>query len=457
MYAKYHKEQKTFFDTHTTFSYTYRLKALQNLQKELLQQKEFILHALYNDFKKSPFEGFITEYAIIMIELKESIKNLKRWMKPQKIAFSLPSFPSKEYIYKEPFGQVLIISPWNYPFSLALAPLIAAVCAGNCVTLKASELSVNVDALLATIIKKVFHPLHVTSFRGDAKVAQSLLALRWDYIFFTGSIPVGKIVAKQAAKNLTPVTLELGGKNPVIINKDTDIKMTAKRIIWGKFLNAGQTCIAPDYLLVHEDIYDEFVTVLQTSIKDLYGNDIKTNSDYARIINDENFERLAKMLEETTIVAGGVCDAKERFISPTLLDKPALNSQVMKGEIFGPILPLLTFKTAEDIKSVLAHYEKPLALYVFSKDKNFIKEQISTHAFGGGCVNDILMHIVNLHLPFGGVGHSGMGAYHGKHGFELFSHKKSISHRFFFLDFPFRYAPYTTIKLKLLKIILGIK
>jgi aldehyde dehydrogenase (NAD+) len=457
MYQEFHSEQQDYFHTQVTLEYHFRKESLQKLLQELTDNKDAILEALHQDFQKPYFEGFMTEYVVVIKELKDTIRDLKKWMAPERKGLNLPSFPSRERIYKEPFGQVLVIAPWNYPFALAMSPLITAIAAGNCVVLKPSELSSHTDTLLANIIKKVFDPLHVTSFSGDAKVAQSLLALRWDYIFFTGSVPVGKIIAKEAAKNLTPVTLELGGKNPTIVDKDIDIKVAAKRIIWGKFINAGQTCIAPDYLIIHESIYDTFIQELKQQIRQSYGDDIKTNKEYARIINENNFNRLIKMLDGERFIAGGEHDISQCYIAPTLIEKPTLESEVMKDEIFGPILPLLTFKTQEDIENILFRYEKPLALYTFSNNKNFVKKQLSRFSFGGGCVNDVIMQFTNDRLPFGGVGHSGMGAYHGKRSFDIFSHHKAISHRIFAFDLPIRQAPYTKLKWKLVQKIFGIK
>ncbi len=442
--------QKDFFKTRRTQQLTYRKTVLKKLLKEVKKRENDICDALYADFKKPTFEAVLTETSIVIAELKLTIKKLKSWTRPKRVFPALLNFPSKDRIYSEPYGTTLIISPWNYPFQLALAPMIAAVAAGNTVVLKPSELTPNTSKIVEEIISAVFDENHVKVVQGGVDISQKLLAERWDYIFFTGSVPVGKIIAKAAAPNLTPVTLELGGKNPCIVDLHSDFKLTAKRIIWGKFLNAGQTCIAPDYLIVHAQAKFDFTKALMEEIEAAYGKNPQESPDYPRIVNEKNFDRLANMLTDETILYGGVTNKNDLYIAPTLLDEPTFDSEVMKDEIFGPILPIQVYSTLEDISDIISKYEKPLALYVFSKDKKFANRMIERHSFGGGAINDTLTHFVNHRMPFGGVGHSGMGAYHGKSSFDIFSHQKSITNKGTWLDIPVRYAPYKG-KMKVLK------
>lgn len=443
-------KQDAFIKTNKSKDVQFRLGLLKKLRTELILREEEIHDALYADFKKPAFESLISETGMVLMELNKTIKNLKKWAKPTAVFPALLNFPSFSKIYKDPFGKILIIGPWNYPYQLALAPIIGAVSAGNTVVFKPSELASNTATIIQSIISKVFDDDHVAVLEGGVETAQFLLKQRWNYIFFTGSVAVGKIVAKAAAEFLTPVTLELGGKNPCIIDETTDLKLAAKRLVWGKFLNAGQTCIAPDYFLVHKSIKSDFITEFSNAITLAYGEDVQQSENYPRIINKRNFDRLQKMLTDVTIVYGGKTDRDDVFIAPTIIDNPAMDSEVMKGEIFGPISPVFSYENEEDITVFMAQYEKPLSLYIFSKRKKFIASILKNHSFGGGCINDTLIHFVNDRLPFGGVGHSGMGAYHGKLTFETFSHHKSITKRYSWPDLPIRYAPYKG-KYKLLK------
>jgi aldehyde dehydrogenase (NAD+) len=336
---------------------------------------------------------------------------------------------------------------------LVFSPLIGAVAAGNTVVVKPSELTPLTSKVTNEIITNVFDKKHVCILEGDHSLAQKLLEERWDYLFFTGSVAIGKIVAKAAAENLTPITLELGGKNPCIIDKTANIKLAAKRIVWGKFINCGQTCIAPDYILIHKSIKEDFVAMVKNEIFHAYGKDPKQSADYPRIINQRNFDHLQKMIMNQKRIMGGETDRDDLYISPTLIDNPGLNSEVMKGEIFGPVLPLVDFTDEKEIEKVISAYEKPLALYVFSGNRQFIKGMIGKYSFGGGTINDTAVHFANHRLPFGGVGFSGVGAYHGKRSFDTFSHQKGITERYNWLDIPVRYAPYRG-KLKLLKLFL---
>lgn len=420
----------------------YRKETLKKLLYNIQKSEDLIVKALYDDFKKSEFEAVLTETSYIISELKDTIKNIRKWSKSKRVFPSILNFPSTDYIYKEPYGNVLIIAPWNYPFQLALCPLIAAVAAGNKVVLKPSELTPNTSSIIATIIEKTFHINHVEVVQGGVEVSNKLLAQRWDYIFFTGSVAVGKIVAKAAAEHLTPVTLELGGKNPCIIDETANLKLAAKRIVWGKFINAGQTCIAPDYILIQKNMKIHFVTYLIEEITKAYGKKIDKSPDFPRIINTKNWLRLTNMLQNEKIIFGGETDINSLFIAPTLIDEPSLNSLVMQDEIFGPILPILTYETETDIANTINRYEKPLGFYVFSDNLSFAKKLITQYSFGGGCINDTVIHFSNKKLPFGGVGHSGIGAYHGQLSFDIFSHHKGVVKKGNWLDLPMRYAPY---------------
>jgi len=420
----------------------YRRETLKKLLYNIQKSEDLIVKALYDDFKKPEFEAVLTETNYVISELKDTIKNIKKWSKPKRVFPSLLNFPSTDYIYKEPYGRVLVISPWNYPFQLALCPLISAVAAGNRVVLKPSELTPHTSAVIAKIIQKTFHVNHVEVVEGGLEVSTQLLSQRWDYIFFTGSIAVGKIVAKAAAENLTPVTLELGGKNPCIIDESADLKLAAKRIVWGKFINAGQTCIAPDYVLIQKNMKINFISFLMEEITKAYGNKMEKSPDFARIINTKNWLRLVSMIDPERVIFGGETDANKLYIAPTLIEEPNLDSPVMKEEIFGPILPILTYETENEIENVVSRYEKPLAFYIFSENKSFTNKLISTYSFGGGCINDTVVHFSNKRLPFGGVGHSGIGAYHGKLSFDIFSHHKGVVKKGNWLDLPMRYAPY---------------
>ena len=431
----------------------FRKEVLKKLLKNIIIHENEIIQALYDDFKKPAFEAVITETNYVITELKDTIKNIQKWAKPKIVLPSILNFPSVDYIYKEPYGKVLIIAPWNYPFQLALCPLITAIAAGNQVVLKPSELTTNTSSIIAKIMAKTFDVNHVEVIQGGIEISQSLLSKRWDYIFFTGSVPVGKIIAKAAAKNLTPITLELGGKNPCIIDETANLKLAAKRIVWGKFINAGQTCIAPDYILVHDNIKSEFTEFLKKEITLAYGEKPETSPDFARIINTKNWTRLVNMIESEKVIFGGQTNEQERYISPTLIEEMNLDTVIMKDEIFGPLLPILTYNSEADLNTIITRYEKPLSLYVFTKNNSFAEKIIKNYSFGGGCVNDTIIHFSNKRLPFGGVGHSGIGAYHGKLSFDIFSHKKAIVKKANWLDLPMRYAPYSD-KLKTIKKIL---
>ncbi len=443
-------KQQEFFRTGTTKSVDFRLKALKRLKAIINKREEDIHEALYKDFKKSEFESVLSETGIVNAELDLAIKKLRSWAKPKKVRASMLNFPSSDYIYKDPYGTVLIIAPWNYPYQLAMVPLIGAISGGNTTVVKPSELTPNTSDLIEDIITSIFEETHVTVVQGGVSISQELLSKRWDYIFFTGSVSVGKIVAKAAAEHLTPVTLELGGKSPCVIDETAKLALAAKRIVWGKFLNGGQTCIAPDYIIIKDEVKGRFIKCIEEEIKLAYGANPKQSVDYPRIINTKNFHRLKQMLNEVTVVVGGETDESDLYIAPTIVDEPSLESEVMKDEIFGPILPILTYKNNDDIDTIIGHFEKPLSFYIFSRDNSFIEFLLEKFSFGGGVVNDTMIHYGNHKLPFGGVGNSGIGGYHGKHTFETFTHSKSIIRKSNWIDIPVRYAPYEG-KIKSLK------
>lgn len=437
-----HKTHQDFFDTRKTQAVKYRVESLQRLKKVLESREQDVYKALAADLGKSEFEAFLTEYNVIISELKKYIYKTSKWSEPKKVKSSILNFPSKARRYPEPYGNVLLISPWNYPFQLALAPLIGAVAAGNTVVLKPSEFSNHTGKLLQEIIEEAFEKEHVSVALGDAEIAQKLTALKWNYIFFTGSPGVGKKIYQAAAKHLTPVTLELGGKNPCVVHESANIKVTAKRIVWSKFLNAGQTCIAPDYLLVHKDIKDQLVNEIKLQIHNFFGKVVKDSTDFPRIIRNDHFDKLVEMLDNESILQGGHHERDSLYIAPTLLDDPTRDSKVMENEIFGPILPVIGYSSKEDLEKWIDSYEKPLGGYCFTGDSKFESWFIDRFSFGGGVINDAIVQFVNDRLPFGGVGNSGIGSYHGKKTFETFSHYKSVVHRGTWIDLPVKYAPY---------------
>lgn len=427
-----------------------RKEKLKKFSHVISLHENDIIEALHKDFGKPAFEAYLTEINVVQSDLKDTIKNIHAWAKPKKVRASILNFPSSDYIYTEPYGKTLIISPWNYPFQLAICPLIAAYAAGNSIVLKPSELTPHISSLISKIIRETFDVKEVVAVLGDAEIAKSQLAKRWDYIFFTGSPAVGKEIAKAAAGNLTPVTLELGGKNPCIIDKNANLQIAAKRIVWGKFINAGQTCIAPDYLLIHKGVKTKFIRLLQQEIINAYGEDPKLSPDFTRIINKKHFFRLVGMIDEAKTITGGIHDEESLYIAPTLIDEPSFDSAIMKDEIFGPLLPLISYENESDLEKIISKYEKPLSLYVFTDDKAFAERAIRKFSFGGGCINDTVVHFSNKRLPFGGVGNSGMGAYHGKKSYDTFSHQKAIVKKATWLDIPLRYAPYGN-KLKVIR------
>lgn len=442
--------QNDFFATQKTKEVAYRKKYLKKLQQEILDQEDVICDALYADFKKPKFESLATETQLVLAELKHAIKNVKDWSEPNRVGASLLNFPSKEWVQPEPYGKVLIISPWNYPFMLSISPLIGALAAGNTAILKPSEFSPNTAQIIAQIIRKVFPPEYVTVVKGGVEASTALLAEKWEYIFFTGSTRVGKIVYQKAAEHLTPVTLELSGKNPCIVDETASIKLAAKRIAWGKLINAGQTCIAPDYILVHKSVKKALVDGLKANILQFYGDSIEASQDFARITTSKHYEELKAMLKGQKLLFGGNYNDNDQYLEPTLVDEPELDSAVMKGEVFGPILPIISYEDESELDGYISRYPNSLAFYVFSNNKKFQKRLMGQYSFGGGTINDTVVHISNKALPFGGVGQSGIGGYHGKYTFDLFSHHKAIVKRGTWMDAPIRYAPYD-VSLKWIK------
>ncbi|MBD0849677.1 aldehyde dehydrogenase [Maribacter arenosus] len=446
------KKQCEFFLTQQTKDVSFRKNALKRLQKEIVAREDDICDAIYADFKKPKFETLAAETQFVLAELKLVLKSLNLWARPDRKSATLMNWPSSDWIYKEPYGTVLIIAPWNYPFQLAIAPLIGAIAAGNTAVIKPSEATPNTSRVIAEIITTVFPKEHVAVVEGGVEVSRQLLAEKWDYIFFTGSTRVGQIVYENAAKHLTPVTLELGGKNPCIVDDTASIALAAKRIVWGKFLNAGQTCIASDYILVHKHVKDKLIDALKQKIIEAYGENMEASPDYSRTVNLGHYSRLKSMLKGEEIIFGGESNDEDNYLSPTLVNEPRMDSKLMAGEIFGPILPIIAFETEDDIRRHIMRYGKPLATYVFSNKRKFQKKIINTYSFGGGAINDTVIQITNKKLPFGGVGASGIGAYHGKTSFDIFSHQKAIIKKAIWLDAPLRYPPYN-LPMKIVKMI----
>lgn len=434
----------------------FRLQQLQKLKEAIKRSESRIIAALHQDLRKSEFEAYATEIGFTLDSIGYMMKHLKRWMKPVRVKSPLHMFPGKSMIISEPYGTVLIIGPFNYPFQLLIEPLIGAIAAGNCAVLKPSESTPAVSAVIEDMIRDTFDPAYIRVVQGEKETTNLLIHAPFDYIFFTGSVPVGKIVMEAAAKNLVPVTLELGGKSPVIVDKSANLEIAAKRIVWGKLINVGQTCIAPDYLLVHRDVADELISRMKRCITDFYGQDIRQNTEYGRIVNERQHQRIAAMIEKDRekVILGGDIASEDLYIAPTLLYPADWKDAAMQDEIFGPVLPVMEYSLLEEAISSINEHPKPLALYLFTEDKKVEQEVLSRVSFGGGCINDTITHVASPHLPFGGVGNSGMGGYHGKHSFDVFSHRKSIVKRGTKPDLGIVYPPYgNKIKLarKLLK------
>ena len=445
--------QIDYFNSRKTLNVNFRIQLLKNLKKEIELNEKEIENALNKDLGKSNGESYLTEIWFVYSEIKIALKNIKKWVKRKPIRSSLLNFPSSDFIVPEPYGNTLHISPWNYPFQLSIAPLVGAVAAGNTVLLKPSEYSINTSIILEKILAKVFDDGFVKVVQGGPEVASKLLEFKWNYIFFTGSITVGKIVAQQAAKHLTPVTLELGGKNPCVIDETASIKVTAKRIVWGKFTNCGQTCIAPDFLIVNRKIKEKLIKEIINQLSLAYSNKPIESIEYGRIISEKHMNYLSSLLEDQKILYGGHFDIEKKYFEPTIIEINNFDSKLMKEEIFGPILPIVEYDNFNEVDEIIKRYTHPLAMYIFTKDIAFGKKFLESYPFGGGAINDTVVHIANDRLPFGGVGSSGMGKYHGKSTFETFSHYKPYISRPLWIDPPLRYPPFKS-KINFMKKIL---
>lgn len=435
---------RDFFQTQSTKDIKFRKKYLKALKKSIKKQEPDILDALKSDLGKNKVEAYATEVGFVMKELSYIIKELKNWAKTKSVTTPMMQFPAKSFIKYEPYGTVLIIGPFNYPFQLVMSPLIGALAAGNCAVVKPSEMTPQTSMVVQEILEEVFPEDYVKVIQGEKEVTSQLLDERFDYIFFTGSTKVGQIVYEKASKHLTPVTLELGGKSPVIIDDTANLKVAAERIAFGKFMNAGQTCVAPDYVIIDNTVKMKFVKALQTTIQEFYGAQIEQSEDFGRIVNDNHFNRLVNIIEDSRqqVIYGGESNADELFVAPTIILDPELSNSVMQQEIFGPILPIIGYDTFNEVYDIVEQYEKPLALYLFTEDSDQITAVFNRLSFGGGCVNDTILHLANPNLPFGGVGHSGIGSYHGKYSFELFSHEKSYITKSTKLESGLLFPPY---------------
>lgn len=445
-------KQRDFFNTNATKSVKYRIKMLQRLMEAIRNNEVAILSALYKDLLKSKAEAYMSELAIVYAEINEALKNVRKWSSPEKVKGTISTFPSKNYVYSEPYGVVLIMAPWNYPFNLAISPLIAAIAAGNTAIIKCSKESVYTSKVIKNIINKTFGSNYIFCVDEDIDYDE-LLNQRYDYIFFTGSQRVGKIVMNIASNNLIPVSLELGGKSPCIIDETADIKLAARRVLWGKLLNAGQTCVSVDYVLIHSSVKDRFIKYLQKEIKRRYPNALN-NDTYPRIINEHHYKRLMNLIKSEDSIIGGRGDDVVHRLEPTILPDVDFDHEIMKEEIFGPVLPIIEYDDINNVIRIIKAHEKPLACYVFTRDKYIAKHIIKSISYGGGCINDVILQVSNHYMPFGGVGSSGVGSYHGKFGFDTFSHKKSIVWSKTMIDLPIRYAPFNQLKFRILKKIL---
>ncbi len=434
---------QAFYQSQATRSYAFRKEQLKKLKKGLLAHEKEVYAALYADLKKSQEEAYITELGMVIAEIDHLLSNLQEWMRPEKVSTNLVNIPSKSILYRDPLGVVLIIAPWNYPLQLSLLPIAGAIAGGNCIVLKPSELAPATAAVLEKILS-AFPETYIRVVQGEgAAVVNGLMSnFRFHHIFYTGSTAVGRIVYEKAAQQLIPVTLELGGKNPCIVEQDAVLTVAAKRIVFGKFLNQGQTCIAPDYLLVHRSVKNRFITAMEEALKRFYGDDPSTSYDYGKIINTKRFDKLASYLSQGTVLYGGQHNREALYIAPTLLENVAPDAPMMKEEIFGPLLPLFTFNTHEEALALITQHPDPLAFYVFTSDRHKEQQWIQQVPFGGGCVNNTIVHVTNGAMPFGGVGASGMGAYHGKYSFDTFTRLKPVLKTPNWPDIPVKYPPF---------------
>lgn len=446
------KSQRHYFETHRSKPYAFRIHQLQQLKTLILHHQQDIMDALKKDLNKSETESYMSEIGMVLSELNFTCRHLKRWMKRCYKPTPIAQFCASSFITPQPYGVVLIMSPWNYPFMLTMTPLIGAIAAGNCAIVKPSAYAPHTSRVMYDLIHECFPCEYVACVEGGRKENSELLEQRFDYIFFTGSVTVGKLVMEKASRYVTPVTLELGGKSPCIVDEHANVKLAAKRIVFGKYLNAGQTCVAPDYLFLHENIKKEFIAWFHHYVNEFFSEDPLHYEKLPHIINDKHFKRLLGLMKDEEILIGGSYDEEHRIISPTLLDHITYDSKIMQEEIFGPILPIITYTDINEIINYINTKEKPLALYLFTNHKKVEHEILMKCSFGGGCINDTIIHLASNYLPFGGVGASGMGSYHGKKSFETFSHHASIVKKATWIDLPIRYQPYTKCKDKLIRI-----
>lgn len=433
-----------FYNEGNTRSYDFRKKQLQILKKSILENEKELHDALYSDLKKSAEESWITETGLVISSVNHALSNLKKWMKPENVPTNLLNFPSSSYIYKEPLGVVLIIGPWNYPLQLILMPLVGAIAAGNCAVLKPSEIAPATSQVLQKIIEANFSSEYILTVQGDGeKIVPELIdSFRFAHVFFTGGLNAGRAIYKRAANQLIPVTLELGGKTPCVVEADANIHVAAKRIAVSKFSNAGQMCVTPDYILVHESVKEKLVEALIKTIKEFYTEDASTSYHFGKIINEKHFDRLENYLAQGKILYGGNADRNKKYVQPTLIEGVDLATPIMQEEIFGPILPIISFKNFEEARNIILQNPDPLAFYIFTQSSEKEKQWLASISFGGGCVNNVSWHLTNINLPFGGRGNSGIGAYHGKFSFDLFTHKKAVMKSPTWFDPSIKYPPF---------------
>lgn len=443
------REQRAYFQTGQTRSVDFRLEQLRRLQRALQTNGALLEQAMEQDLRKAPTEVYMCETGMVLEEIRYQLKHLRSWARERRVPTPLAQFPAKSFLSPEPYGVALIIAPWNYPVQLCLSPLVGAICGGNCAVLKPSAYAPATSAALAKLLRETFDERYIAVVEGGRAENSALLAQRFDTIFFTGSVAVGKLVMQAAAQHLTPVTLELGGKSPVIVDKTADLKLAARRIAFGKVLNAGQTCVEPDYLLIEAGIKAEFVEAYRAALREFFPTG--SMEQMPVIVSQKHFSRLTRLLDGQKIVLGGQTDESTRFIAPTLLDAVDPSSPIMQEEIFGPILPMLEYRTLDEAIDFIRSREKPLALYLFTNDKQTERRVLERCSFGGGCINDTIIHLATTRMPFGGVGYSGMGSYHGKRSFEAFTHTRSIVKKATWLDLPMRYHPYSEKKKRLIQ------
>lgn len=447
------RKQRDFFDSGKTLDVSYRIQALEKLEQAIVKHEEELYRALRADLGKSRAESYMCEVGLTLSELRYVKRHVRAWSKGRRVRTPLAQFHGKSFTVQEPYGVTLVMSPWNYPVLLTLEPLIGALAAGNCCVVKPSAYSSATSGVMARLIREAFPEEYVSVVEGGRQENQSLLNQRFDYIFFTGGVTVGKMVMEKASAHLTPVTLELGGKSPCVVDRTADLKLAARRLVFGKYLNCGQTCVAPDYVLAEESIREEFLGYVKQEIAKQFGENPLENPNYGKIVNRKHFERLKGLIDadREKLVCGGTCEEETLRIAPTVLDKVAAEDAVMQEEIFGPIMPVLSIKDMDEARAFIKNREKPLALYIFTSDKRTEQRFLKEVPFGGGCVNDTIIHLATSNMGFGGVGNSGMGSYHGKKSFETFSHEKSIVKKYTWIDMPMRYQPYTEMKEKLVR------